>query len=156
MSTGAGIDQEIVGAAVLRDYPLRVWARQQQHADEVLREFSLLIAGQSVGAGSPPVQLAQLFTDNFGRLVDELQAARQARYDAGDDRMDWRVPLPRSTPTLMRQVQSVWAAVDAYCSSGHLLALARPADVAAMQDWATTELIAQCDGRPPTPWPGPF
>ena len=150
---------DIIGEAVLRDYPLRLWARQQQHTDEVLREFTLLIGGQEIGADSAPVQLvelAQMFTDSFGQLIDELNATRQARYDAGDDRMDWRVPLPRTTPQLMRQVQAVWAAVDAYCSSGQLLTLARPPEVIAMQAWATEELVRQCDGAEPRPWPGPF
>jgi hypothetical protein len=150
---------DLVGEAVLRDYPLRLWARQQQHTDEVLREFTLLIEGQELGAAAAPVrlvELAQMFTDNFGALMEEMHAVRQARYDAGDDRMDWRVPLPRTTPQLMRQVQAVWAAVDAYCSSGQLLTLSRPPEVVALQDWATEELIRQYDGAEPRPWPGPF
>ena len=150
---------DLVGEAVLRDYPLRLWARQQQHTDEVLREFTLLVEGQELGEASAPVQLvqlAQMFTERFGTLLDELNAARQARLDAGDDRMDWRVPLPRTTPELMRQVQAVWSAVDAYCASGQLLVLARPADVVALQDWATEELVRQCGGAEPRPWTGPF
>ena len=150
---------DLIGEAVLRDYPLRLWARQQQHTDEVLREFTLLIEGQEMAAAAAPVQLvqlAQMFTDNFGALLDELHASRQAAYDAGQDRMDWRVPLPRSTPQLMEQVQQVWSAVDAYCSSGQLLTLARPAEIVALQDWATEELVRQCDGAEPRPWPGPF
>lgn len=150
---------DLVGEAVLRDYPLRLWVRQQQHTDEVLREFTLLISGQELPDASAPVQLvalAQMFTDSFGSLVAELDASRQAAYDAGADRMDWRVPLPRTTPQLMRQVQAVWAAVDEYCSSGQLLTLARPAEVVALQDWATGELVGQCDGAEPRPWPGPF
>jgi hypothetical protein len=89
-------------------------------------------------------------------MIDELTAARQAQYDAGADRMDWRVPLPRSTPTLMRQVQAVWTAVDDYCASGQLLTLARPAEVIALQEWSSVELIRQAEGAQPTPWPGPF
>jgi hypothetical protein len=152
-------DLEIVGQAVLRDYPLRLWARQQQHTDEVLREFNLLIGGQELADSSAPVrlvQLAQMFSDSFGSMIDELTAARQAQYDAGADRMDWRVPLPRSTPTLMRQVQAVWTAVDDYCAAGQLLTLARPAEVIALQEWSSVELIRQAEGAQPTPWPGPF
>lgn len=150
---------EIVGEAVLRDYPLRLWARQQQHTDELLREFELLVAGTDLGADAAPyqlVQLAQMFNATFGALIDELTATRQRAYDAGADRIDWRVPLPRRTPELLQQVDAVWAAVDVYCSTGQLLTLARPPEVAALQAWSTAELVAQYGGAEPTPWPGPF
>ena len=151
---------EIVGEAVLRDYPLRIWARQQEHSDEILREFKLLVSGaQSGEADAAPaalLALAEMFSERFGRLVDAITATRLAALEQGADRMDWRVPLPRSTPELMRQVESVWRAVDEYCRSGELLALARPADVVALQDWSIRELVAQFEGAEPTPWPGPF
>ena len=151
---------DIVGEAVLRDYPLRIWARQQEHSDEVLREFTLLVSGARSGEveGAPAalLALAEMFSERFGRLMDEITATRLAALKSGADRMDWRVPLPRSTPEVLRQVQSVWSAVDEYCRSGDLLALARPADVVALMDWSTSELAAQFDGAEPTPWPGPF
>lgn len=152
-------DAAIVGEAVLRDYPLRLWARQQEHADEVLREFRLLLDGAESGtAASPPrqlVEMAELFSTRFGALIDELTSVRQARLDAGADRMDWRVPLPASTPELVRQVDAVWELVDEYCRSGDLLALARPAAVVALQTWATAEILTQFEGGAPRPWPGP-
>ena len=155
-----GDPTQIVGEAVLRDYPVRIWARQQEHSDEVLREFKLLVSGarsgEADGAPAALVALAELFSDRFGRLVDEITATRLAALESGADRMDWRVPLPRSTPELLRQVQAVWATVDEYCRSGDLLALARPADVVALQEWSTGELLAQYDGAEPTPWRGPF
>lgn len=152
-------DVAIVGEAVLRDYPLRLWARQQEHADEVLREFRLLLDGADSGTASfPPrqlVDLAEMFSTRFGPLIDELISVRQARLDAGADRMDWRVPLPNSTPELVRQIDAVWKVVDQYCRSGDLLALARPAAVVALQTWATAEILTQFEGGEPTPWPGP-
>ena len=152
-------DAAIVGEAVLRDYPLRLWARQQEHADEVLREFRLLLDGAESGtAASPPrqlVEMAELFSTRFGALIDELTSVRQGRLDAGADRMDWRVPLPASTPELVRQVDAVWELVDEYCRSGDLLALARPAAVVALQTWATAEILTQFEGGAPRPWPGP-
>ena len=151
--------RQIIGEAVLRDYPLRLWARQQQHTDEVLREFNLLIGGAAVGVDSAPVQLVQLaemFTLRFGTLIDEINARRQAEYDKGADRMDSRIPLPRATPELMRQYEGVWQAVDAYCASGQLLTLSRPPEMVALQAWSTGELVRQYEGADPTPWPGPF
>ena len=36
--------------AVLRDYPLLLWADQAQYSDALLREFSLLLIGERSGA----------------------------------------------------------------------------------------------------------
>ncbi len=149
-----------MGEAVLLDYPLRIWARQQEHSDEVLREFTLLASGASSGEapGAPArlIALAELFRDRFGRLVDAITATRLAALEAGADRMDWHVPLPRATPELIRQVQAVYVEVDEYCRSGDLLTLARPEDVVALQDWSTNEILAQFSSAEPIPWPGPF
>ncbi len=156
----SGDETDIVGEAVLLDYPLRIWARQQEHSDEVLREFTLLVAGASSGeahaAPAALVELAQLFNDRFGRLLDEITETRRAALASGADRMEWRVPLPRSTPHLVRRVQGVWVAVDEYCRSGGPLALARPPDVVALHPWSTGELLRQYEGAEPTPWSGPF
>ena len=151
---------EIVGEAVLLDYPLRIWARQQEHTDEVLREFMLLLSGEESGTtASAPAQLvglATMFSTSFGALIDQLTVRRQERYDAGDDRMDLTMPLPRSTPQLMERVAQVWAVVDDYCSSGELLALARTAEVVALMSWSAEQLTRQARGEQSQPWPGPW
>lgn len=150
----------VIGEAVLLDYPLRLWAQQQEHTDEILREFVLLLSGEDSGAttGAPAqlVGLANMFSTHFGALLDKITMLRQQRYDAGDDRMDLTLPLPRSTPELMKKVEQAWAAVDDYCSSGDLLALARPPEVVALMRWSTAELTRQSRGEAPTPWPGPW
>ena len=152
---------EIVGEAVLRDFPLRVWARQQQHTEGVLREFELLVSGQASGLtqSSPPKQLldlATMFTQRFGTLIDALNEAREDALAAGLDRIDSRVPLPAGTPELLEQVHTVMESVDEFCRHGDLLMLARPAEVVALSEWSRAEIIAQYAGAGPTPWPGPF
>lgn len=152
---------ETVGTAVLRDFPLRVWARSRQHSDEVMREFTLLLEGERSGQTALDVpkalvDLADMFTTRFGPLLDQLYAAREAALEAGLDRMDSEVPLVPGTPELLAQVRTVMDAVDAFCRSGELLALERePAD-RALFDWTMQELVAQYEGREPTPWQGPF
>lgn len=44
--------------------------------------------------------------------------------------------------------------LDEYCRRGDLLTLAMPADLVALRDWTTGEILRQCAGEPPTPWPG--
>lgn len=150
----------IVGEAVLRDYPLRLWLRQQEHSDAVLREFHLLIGGRQAGSDATPaaqlLELATMFTTRFGGLISALNDARHAALDAGLDRIDSRVPLPEGTPALLSQVSSVLHAVDEYCRAGDLLTLARSPELVALSEWSLSELTAQYEGADPTPWPGPF
>ena len=149
---------EVIGQAVLKDYPLRLWAEQQEHTEELLREFALLLIGEHDRGHAPAqlVELAQMFQDRFGPLIDRLTATRQAAFQAGLDRMDSHVPLIAGMDALLDQVSVVLAAVDDYCRSGDLLALARTPEQVALYDWTTTELAAQAAGADPTPWPGPF
>lgn len=151
---------EIVGEALLLDYPLRLWDRQQDHTRELLREFTLMLAGVHSGtAHTPPrqlVELAQGFHERFGPLLESLHNVRQAELDAGRDRMDWRVPLMRSMPSLLQQVDEVLLAVDEYCASGEMLALSRSSEQIAFQTWVTDEIRRQLAGGKPVPWPGPF
>jgi hypothetical protein len=161
MIAGMSVPPEIRGSAVLRDYPLRLWAQQREHFDSLLREFQLLLMGEEQGATahSAPRQLVELadrFTTQFGPLIDALNAERQAALDRGLDRMDSTVPLLDGLPGLLDQVDQVTAAVDEYCASGDLLVLPRSPQLLALAAWTRAELVGQYEGRPPTPWPGPF
>jgi hypothetical protein len=152
---------EVVGTAVLKDFPLRLWAASQEHSDEVLREFNLLLLGRERGDGtaSAPAQLvalAEMFTSRFGPLLDTIEAERREAYERGADRMDSSVPMVAGTPELLAQVDVVLAAVDEFCRQGALLALARPPHVKELVDWTLREVVAQYEGAEPTPWPGPF
>ncbi|MEO6203930.1 MAG: hypothetical protein ABIO67_00880 [Mycobacteriales bacterium] len=152
---------DVIGQAVLRDYPLRLWSEQQEHTRELLREFTLLIFGQqspapSAEAPAQLVELAAMFASRFGPLLDQLTGDRQAAYDAGKDRMDSIVPLVAGTSELMDRAKVVLAAVDDFCRQGTLLALARTPQMVALFDWTDHELATQLAGGDPTPWPGPF
>ncbi len=152
---------EVVGTAVLRDFPLRVWARSRQHNDEIMREFMLMLEGERSGQTSLDVpralvDLANMFTTQLGPLLDQLYAAREQALAQGLDRMDSEVVLVRDIPDLLDRVREVMDAVDAYCRSGDLLALERDETERRLLDWTLTELAAQHEGREPTAWPGPF
>ena len=152
---------EVTGYAVLRDYPLRLWALQEQHTQELLREFNLLVLGQESGQTTHEVPaqlvaLAEMFTHDFGSLIEEIAQTRRTAYDAGADRMDSQVPLVPDTEGLLEQVRVMADRVDEYCARGDLLALARPAELRALSEWTYDELIRQHRGGEPTPWPGPF
>lgn len=147
--------------AVLRDYPLRLWAQQQEYTEDLLREFNLLVMGEESGAmrSAAPgrlVELAEMFRGRFGTAINAMNAERQAALDSGLDRFDSKVPLVVGTPQLLEQARAVFHAADEFCASGDLLTLPRPPALRALSEWSLDELIAQYDGADPTPWPGPF
>lgn len=152
---------EVVGTAVLRDFPLRVWSRSRQHSDEVMREFMLMLEGERSGQTSLDVpralvDLASMFTTQFGPLLDQLYATREQALAEGRDRMDSEVALVPGTPELLTRVREVMEAVDEYCRTGDLLTLERDKTQRQLFDWTLAELVAQYEGREPTAWPGPF
>ena len=152
---------EIVGEAVLRDYPLRLWAQQQEHTEAMLREFNLLLIGQESGdvdhaAPRELISVAETFTAAYGALIDRIAEERYAALERGLDRIDSRVPLPANLPALIEQVTTVLDAADRYCTAGDMLTLARPPELVVLYDWTVREILAQLEGAEPTPWPGPW
>lgn len=150
-----------VDRAVLLDLPLRLWAQSQQHSDEVLREFALMLEGERSGQTELHVprallELADMFTQQFGPLLDQVTAAREEALLAGRDRMDSVVLMPPGTPALVERVRRVLDDVDEFCRSGDLLTLERSELSRRLFDWTCEQVIRQYEGGQPTPWPGPF
>ena len=154
-----GESPSVIGEAVLRNYPLRLWLRQRDHMATVVTEFERVRAGKGPEEGSVPQQLldlAEMFSTVFGALINGVYDERRKALDAGLDRMDSRVPLVKRTPDYLDHFQMVLRAVDDCCEDGQLDAPCRPPLVAALMDWTLAELTAQYYGAQPTPWAGPF
>ena len=150
-----------VPTGVLLDYPLRLWDRQRQYTEELLREFTLLLLSAEATdadhhAPLQLVELATMFTSRFAPVLDEINAEREAAFARGLDRMDSHVPLVDGTPELLEQVSVVLAAADAYCGTRQMLVLPRPPELVVLSDWVRAELTRQYRGEDPTAWPGPF
>lgn len=143
--------------AVLVGYPLRLWQRQQQHNEELMREFTLLLDGRRLEGSSAParlVQLAESMVGRYGALIDEVQRTRQEALDRGEETIDSEIPLVPDAVPLMEAYREVFEEVDEFCRAGNLLALPTPADLVALREWSTTEVIRQANGEPPRPWTG--
>ena len=148
----------IVGEAVLLNYPLKIWYRQYEHTQDLMREFQLIRS-----AGSDPhdvprrlMEMADHFVSRYGRQIDQINRERLRAYEAGQTTCASRVPLPAELPELMGPVLLLLKEVDAYCQSGDLLTPPRAPEVVALQDWTTSECLAQFHGAGPTPWDGPL
>lgn len=138
---------------------MRLWARQREYYDGLLREFNLMLLGQEAGAHSAPrrlVELADQLTGRFGRLLDTVNEEREAALLRGDLTIDSRMPLVDGISEVLDWATSVFAEVDAYCEHGDMLTLSMPAELRALRDWTTSELKRQYAGAEPTPWTGPL
>ena len=148
-------------SAILRDYPVRLWAEQSEYLDSLLRELHLLLLSSQRDdlADAAPgrlVELAGVLQDRFGGLLQTVNDERQAALDRGLDRIDSVLPLTEGLPHLLDEVRRVLEETDEFCRHGDLLSLPRSPLLIAFAGWTGTELIAQSGGAEPTPWPGPF
>jgi hypothetical protein len=151
MSDGA------VTSIVLLGYPVRLGQRQQEHLDEVTREFQLLSMSQPEVRDHVPGRLLEVLDMLSARYSSELEQPRRLREQAlqdGREQVDLVYPAVPGAAEMMTTWWDVLREVDVYCSNDELLSLATPPDVVALQRWVVTEIVAQSGGAAPTPWPG--
>jgi hypothetical protein len=149
---------ELVSIPVLR-IPVAIWARTQEHIDELLREFTLIAAQLRDHRENPdvPVRLIELvkhLTDEYGGLNtdQENRLADAAQEGLGELDLVYHVP-PEATEACIR-LQDMLDEADAYCTQGeHLLTLATPPELNRFRRWFLDEFINQLNGAPPTPFP---
>jgi hypothetical protein len=145
--------------AVLQRFPVRLWARQREYYDGLLREFNLMLLGQQAGAQSAPARLVELadeLTGRFGAMLDTVHEEREGALLRGELSIESRIPFVEGALEMLDSVIGVFAEVDAFCDSGDMLTLAMPPDLKALRDWQTNEIKRQYDGAQPTAWPGPL
>ena len=153
-------EHPVTRIAVLQRFPVRIWARQQEYYDGLLREFNLMLLGQQTsGSHSAParlVELADQLTNQFGPMLDTVNEERESALLRGEVAIDSHLPMVENGIQLIDWITSVFAEVDAYCEHGDMLTLAMPEDLKRLRDWSTQELKAQYNGAEPTPWDGPL
>lgn len=139
--------------------PVSIWARTQEHIDELVREFTLIAAQQheQVPSHEVPVRLLQLVEELTGRygglnIDQENRLAHAAQ--TGTREIDLVYSIPPEAGEAARRLQDLLDDADTYCRAGtHLLTLASPPELARFRHWFLDEFINQLGGRPPTPFP---
>ena len=141
----------------LLNYPVRLGALQQEHLDEVTREFMLLSLSRPEAREQVPGRLLELVEVLTARYAAELEAPRQVREQAllaGEEHIDLVYPALPDVGAAVQAWQSMMREVDAYCREDELLSLATPPEVVRLQQWIVAEFVGQLAGATPTPWPG--
>ena len=143
---------------VLLGYPVRLGALQQQHHDEIVREFQLLSMSSPESRTGVPgrlLELVDLLTSTFAAEIAEPQRLRDEALKSGAAQVDLRYPARPGMREAVLAWDTMLREVDDYCRQGTLLALAAPAEVVALRAWTMGEFLCQLDGQPPSPWSAP-
>jgi hypothetical protein len=139
--------------------PVPLAAKAQQHAEELIREFALIAAGEGEAAAEhhAPARLMQLVDSLTSRFAGRNTAADErlaAAIDRGDVRIDDHVlELPPEAADASRALGEMLDEADAYCARGkHLLTLATPPDCLAYRRWYLGQVVSQLAGGTPVAW----
>jgi len=139
--------------------PVRLWAKSQEHIDELTREFTLLAVqlGENVGHHEVPVRLVQLIqelTERYRALTTEQETLLATAALNGVEEIDdlsFRVPAGAADAAV--HLGALLDECDEYCRAGrNLLTLATPDELVRFRKWYLDAFIEQVAGRPPTAW----
>jgi hypothetical protein len=141
------------------EMPVQVWARSQEHADELFREFALMAGAQRAdddrhGVPARLTELIALLTQQFGGrsadAEDRLYAASQAGEDVIDDLV---LSLPAAAAQASKALGEMLDEADEYCRQGRdLLTLATPEELVRFRWWYLDNVGDQIAGKPPVAW----
>ena len=133
--------------------PVRLSLRQDEHLDELVREFQLLAADQGNDRSLALARQIEglLHSPAHARFTGRRLA--QAAEQAGRTHVDIDMAVPRLASTWVRELQQAVLAADALCADRRLLTLASPEELTLLRAWMTEELVAQIEtGAAPRTW----
>ena len=144
----------------IRRFPLAVYRRAQEHADELIREFALINIELTEGGADPghlPARLLELIdkvSAAYSAATTEQERVRDEAIDRGDAEVDLVYRLPAEVREATLALAAILDECDEFCRAGErLLTLATPPEAKAFRDWYLDEFVRQIDGLPPIPWP---
>ena len=133
--------------------PVRLSLRQDDHLDELVREFQLLAADQDNDDSLALVRQIEglLHSPAHARFTGRRLAQEAAR--AGCTHVDIDMAMPRLAATWVRQLHEAVRAADRLCEDRRLLTLASTEDLRLLRAWMTEELVGQIEnGDAPRTW----
>lgn len=137
--------------------PVPLWARSQEHGDELLREFALIAASPTGRDGVPArlTQLVETLNQTYAGVGTEQEAQLFAAAEAGVPEVDDLVfVVPPDVAGACVALAALLDEADEYCAAGeHLLTLTTPPELVRFRRWYLDQFVDQVAGRPPVPWP---
>lgn len=137
----------------LRDFPLAVFSRAEEHSDGLMREFSLIAAGEpSETVPQRLLQLAERLEEQYGDYTAGYEREVEAAQGRGDEFVTLRLRVPAEARGAALELAEMLAAADEYCRQGDLLSLVPDADILRFRSWYIDQFVNQIDGRAPVSW----
>ena len=139
----------------LLDYPIAEYLRSQEHGDELVREFYLIVQSDAADRDVPErlLELVDLITEEYGGFSAGPEGERDAAAARGENFIDLLYEVPAQVREVCLTLDRMIDEIDEYCREGQLLTLATPPDIREFWRWSFYEFVRQIDGEPPIPWP---
>lgn len=150
-------DDSLVTVRLL-ELPVALWARSQEHTDELMREFLLIASDRHrEGAGHDvPGRLTALIdevTSQYGDFSGDNEQRLADAAASGAESIDLDYRLPPGVADAAQHLGQLLDEADVYCRNGkHLLTLATPEPLVRFRRWFLDEFARQVAGEPPTAW----
>lgn len=143
----------------LRQFPVPVYSRAQQHSEELMREFTLILEQQRdeerhrVPAGL--LDLIERLEAQYGTFGAEQEKLLEEAVDSGRAEIpDVTYRVPAEVAAAARELGNMLDEADEFCRQGtHLLTLTTPEESLRFRRWFLAEFERQVAGEPPLPWP---
>jgi hypothetical protein len=152
MSTPAG---DLVEVRVL-DLPVALWAKSQEHFQDLMREFALIAASSGDSVHPVPARLLELvetLTAEYAGVSDAQEAELAEAAASGTESLDLVFGVPPQAGEAAEDLGRVLEEADEFCRAGeHLLTLATPSDCVAYRRWYIAQFVDQLAGGQPVPW----
>ena len=140
----------------LLDAPVQEMIRTGAHYDAVYREFRLILeldpSRRQAVAGRLLGLIDELGTSfvGFGRSAEDTwETAVREEWPS----VNLRFRLPAQAAFFVEHYDELLDEADSFCQRAELLTLAPSDEALAVRRWAFGEVIRQCRGGAPTPWP---
>jgi hypothetical protein len=140
----------------LNGLPVPIWARAQEHFQDLMREFALIAASSGSSVHPVPARLLELvdaLTVEYAGLNDAQEQQLADAAAAGESTIDLVFRVPPQAAEAAAALGSVLDEADEFCRQGeHLLTLATPEDCLAYRRWYIAQFVDQLAGKPPVAW----
>ncbi len=135
--------------------PIALLERSSAHHDALRREFALIAYSETATRQRVPPRLLGLVEDldqPFKLFTEQHQREVEAARRRGDESVDLVLDVPVTVGVTGARLDRLLDEADQFCNAGSLLTLSTPGDCVEFRRWYLGELVAQTQGRPPTPW----
>jgi anti-sigma regulatory factor (Ser/Thr protein kinase) len=151
------VDPYPSGAPIaLIEAPIQAMIRANAHYDALYREFRLILESDRSQVQNVPGRLLSLIGElgrsflGFGRPAAK---AWQTGVQENRKTVDLHFRIPSEAGPIVERYNKLLDEADDFCQQGELLTIAPTIEALSVRRWAFGQVVRQCLGEPPTPWP---